>query len=154
MRRDPLIHAAVLAGLLAVTGCKGEPARPHTPAAPAGEPAHTLVTHDVFRVDLAPLAACTAGTSCEARLVLHALGGYKVNAEYPTKFVGDVAATASLEGPGTFAIEAAARGVMTVRFRADAAGTARVSGALKLSVCTDDVCKIEAPHVAFEVPVS
>ena len=101
MRRDPLIHAAVLAGLLAVTGCKGEPARPHTPAAPAGEPAHTLVTHDVFRVDLAPLAACTAGTSCEARLVLHALGGYKVNAEYPTKFVGDVAAPRFVN-PGAF----------------------------------------------------
>ena len=153
MRREPLHPAGLLAGLaglLAVAGCKGDPA-PSSPE--SGEPAHTLVTHEVFRIDLAPLPPCTIGATCEARLVLHALGGYKVNAEYPTKFVGDEAATA-LDGTGTFATEAKTRGVMTVRFRPTAAGTARVSGAFKLSVCTDAVCKIEAPQVAFDVPVS
>jgi len=180
MRRERVTHAALLAGMLAAAGCKGEPARANTPAptasAPAPTPApnapeaaesapeaapsapeapaRTLVQHEVFRVDLAPLPACMAGATCEARLVVHALGGYKVNAEYPTKFVGDAASTVALDGTGTFAIEAKARGVMTVRFRPSAAGTAHVSGALKLSVCTDEVCKIEAPQIAFEVPVS
>lgn len=154
MRRELRRRAALLAGILAVgAGCKGEPAPSSPEASESREPAHTLVTNEVFRIDLAPLPPCTLGATCEARLVLHALDGYKVNAEYPTKFVADDAATA-LESTGAFATEARTRGVMMVRFRPAAAGSARVSGAFKLSVCTDDVCKIEAPQVAFDVPVS
>jgi hypothetical protein len=184
MRRDRLMIgaplAALLAGLVVATGCKGEPARPQSTSAPAPstgtttapttapsapspsdstppaptDGARTLVQQEVFRVDLAPLPACKTGETCEAQLVLHALAGFKVNADYPTKFVGDETSTVAVEGTGAFSVEDKTRGVLTVRFRPSAAGTARVSGAFKLSVCTDDVCKIEAPQVAFEIPVS
>jgi hypothetical protein len=43
---------------------------------------------------------------------------------------------------------------MTVTFRAAAAGTAKLSGAFKLSVCTDEICEIAAPAVAFDVAVT
>ena len=104
-----------------------------------------------FRVDVTPPASCKRAQPCEAKLKVVALNGYKVNAEYPFKFVGDAAPSLAFEGTGTFD---KATGTMTVKFRADAAGKINVSGLFKLSVCSADLCKIERPKISFAVPVS
>lgn len=142
-------------------------APPVVPAAPGAAPApattgelatpfatKTLVTEKLFRIELAPLAPCKAAAPCEAKLVVHALGGFKVNAEYPSKFVVAPAPGVTVDGTGSFAVGSKTTGTMTVTFRAAAAGTSKIAGALKLSVCTDDICEIAAPVVTFNVPVT
>lgn len=139
---------------LAVAACGGAPQAPVT--APTAEPPAAERSKDPapFRIDVTPPASCARATPCEARLTLVALGGYKVNAEYPFKFVGDPGPTLAFEGTGAFVASDPHTGTMTVTFRSEAAGTIRVSGTFKLSVCTEEVCKIEQPKIAFEVPVT
>ena len=104
-----------------------------------------------FRVDVTAPASCKRATTCEAKLKLVALTGYKVNQDYPFKFVGDAAPSLTFDGTGTFD---KSTGTLTVKFRSDAAGKINVSGLFKLSVCTADLCKIEKPKISFAVPVS
>lgn len=104
-----------------------------------------------FRVDVVAPASCKRATTCEAKLKLVALNGYKVNEEYPFKFVGDAAPSLTFEGSGSFDKTTK---TMTVKFKSDAAGKINVSGLFKLSVCTSDVCKIEKSKISFAVPVS
>lgn len=123
--------------------------RPGTPAVSARAP---LASKAFYRVDAGPPAPCASGAVCEARLVLTALGGYHVNQEYPFKFVGEPAT--SIDGEGTFAIDDAKHGTLTVKFRPAAAGTAKLVGTFKLSVCSDENCQIEKPRLELAVPVS
>lgn len=127
------------------------PAKP-APAKPTGP--RTLVSEKLYRVELDALAPCKASAPCEASLRVHALAGYKVNAEYPTKFVAKPSAGVTVSGTGTFTVAGKTPGTMTVAFRAAAPGTAAIAGTLKLSVCTDDVCEIAAVAVSFDVPVT
>ena len=113
-----------------------------------------LVSEKLFRIELAPLAPCKPATTCEAHLLVHSLGGYKVNAEYPTKFVAKVPSGITVEGTGTFVVSDRTIGTMTVKLRATFSGIAQISGALKLSVCTEEICEIAAPVVSFDVPVA
>jgi len=127
-----------------------------TPAAPPATPFATkvLVSQKLYRIELAPPAPCKPATSCQATLVVHSLDGYKVNAEYPTKFVATASPGVTVNGTGSFAVSAKTVGTMTVAFRAAQAGTARIAGAFKLSVCTDDICEIAAANLAFDMPVT
>jgi len=127
--------------------------------APTAEPATPFATKVVaseklFRIELAPPGPCKPATACEVTLVVHSLDGYKVNPDYPTKFVATASPGVTVEGTGKFAVSARTVGAMTVSFRAAAAGTARLTGAFKLSVCTDEICEIASPTLAFDVPVS
>ncbi len=106
-----------------------------------------------YRVDAGPASACTVGAACEAHLVLTALTGYHINREYPFKFVGEAPPAAAVDGTGAFAVDDATHGTMTVRFHPAAAGTARVAGAFKLSVCSDDTCEIETPRIELAIAV-
>ena len=106
-----------------------------------------------FRIEVAPPASCVAGQSCEARIELTALGAYKVNEEYPFKFVADPGLGVEVDA-GDFEITGKKSGTMTVRLRPAEAGQERVSGIFKLSVCTPDNCKIEEPKVAFDLRVT
>ena len=108
-------------------------------------------TRPAFRVEVAAPAACAVNAACEARIKLTALGGYKVNEEYPFKFVADKNAGVTVVSPAKFAREGDKTGTMTIQLRAQAAGTHTVSGTFKLSVCTKDVCKIESPKISFAV---
>ena len=112
-----------------------------TPPAPAA--GNVLASDAKYRIEVEQPASCAQG--CEAKLVLKALGPYHVNAEYPTKFVpaADVAIKTSFEIPEP------TTGVMTLGLRP---GTSRVEGTFKLALCTDDICEIEAPTIAFELP--
>lgn len=117
---------------------------------PSGPP---LAGKPFYRVDAGPASPCTAGAACEAHLVLTALGGYHVNREYPFKFVGEAAPAAPVDGTGTFAVEDATHGTMTVRVHPAAAGTVKVAGTFKLSVCSDDTCEIETPRLELALAV-
>src|SRR5262245_64047452 len=58
-----------------------------------------------YRIDAGPQTPCTAGATCEARLVLTALGDYHVNENYPFKFIGDPSLGFAVDGSGTFALD-------------------------------------------------
>jgi hypothetical protein len=107
-----------------------------------------------FRVEVAPPASCVASASCEARIELTALGDYKVNDEYPFKFVADPDLGVAVDGSGSFEVTGKQTGTMTVTLRPAAAGPARVTGVFKLSVCTPENCEIEEPRVAIDLRVS
>jgi hypothetical protein len=143
MARELLVIALVAAG-----GCGG---CSKSESAPTGAP---LAGKAFYRVDPGPAAPCASGSSCEVRVVLTALGDYHVNKDYPFKFVGDPAAPVAPEGEGSFALDGAKRGTLTIKFRPAAAGSAKVIGNFKLSVCSDDTCEIESPKLELTVPVS
>jgi hypothetical protein len=138
----------LLIALVAAAGC-GRCSK--SESAPAG--GKPLAEKAFYRLDAGPPAACASGATCEARLVLTALGDYHVNKDYPFKFVGDPAAI-PVDGTGSFAIDDAKHLTMTIRFRPTAAGTAKVTGQFKLSVCSDDTCEIETPTLELAIPVS
>ncbi len=121
-------------------------------APPSGPP---LAGEEFYRVDAAPLPECAVGSTCKVTLVLTALGEYKVNKEYPFKFVADEKALrgGAIDGNGAFSHQGKQGGHMTVSFRPDAAGTAQLAGTFKLSVCTEATCEIAEPQIALAVPV-
>jgi|SRR6185503_3049653 len=142
MARELLVFA-----LVAASGCGG---CKKSESAPTGTP---LAGKAFYRVDPGPTSPCASGSTCEARVVLTALGDYHVNKEYPFKFVGDPAAVA-VDGEGSFALDGAKRGTLTIKFRPTAPGNAKVVGNFKLSVCSDDACEIESPRLELTIPVS
>ena len=143
-----LLLIALVAAVGAASGCarcsKSE-------SAPGGTP---LASKAFYRLDAGPRTPCASGATCEARLVLTALGDYHVNKDYPFKFVGDAAPAVPVDGNGAFALDDAKHGTLTIRFRPTAAGTAKLAGQFKLSVCSDDTCEIETPQLELTVPVS
>ena len=150
--------AAVGGGLAGLAGCKrnrdggpGEGAKPAPGAPPLPAP---LAGKSFYRLDAGPQTPCTAGAPCEARIVLTALAGYKVNKDYPFKFVADPVPGVTVDGTGTFSFDDARSGTLTLRFRAAQSGRARFSGTFKLSVCTAEQCEIEEPKLELSIPVS
>ncbi|MCX5743698.1 MAG: hypothetical protein NT062_14495 [Proteobacteria bacterium] len=135
MRR--LTTLAVLAGCHPAT-------HPPRVASPPGE------ANAWFRLEPAPVVACVHDAICEARIVVVSLGGYKVNAEYPTQFVALPSPDLAIEA-STFAAETKDRGTMTIRFRPARPGALRLVGQFKFSVCTELDCQIAAPAVTFDV---
>src|SRR5262245_8208196 len=135
----------IVVALLIAVGCSNA-SRMTTCTPPPGEndgpPA--------FALEIKWPDSCRIASTCEATIQLTALGDYKVNKYYPFKFVADPGVGVTVEGPGTFAARDLKTGILTLTLRPTAAGTARVSGKFKLSVCTEEVCKIEAPVVTFE----
>jgi hypothetical protein len=133
--------------LVLVAACRGESNTP--PPAPTTA---ALAQAAFYRLDAAPQQGpCAAGTACEAKLVLTALGDYHVNEQYPVKFVSDPVPGLAVDGTGTFVRDSAKAGTLTIRFTPARAGKAQLKGTFKLSVCTDDNCEIEAPAIAFTV---
>lgn len=137
------------AGAQAESQAKGDVAAAPVPSGPP------LAGEDFYRVDAAPLPECAVGSTCEVTLVLTALGEYKVNKDYPFKFVADEKALkgGAIDGNGAFSHQGKQGGHMTVSFRPDAAGTAQLAGTFKLSVCTEATCEIAEPQIALAVPV-
>jgi hypothetical protein len=97
-----------------------------------------------FHVDVAPAASCaTGGAACSVLADLTALSGFKVNKDYPYRFVPDPASQAVVDGEAAFAVTGTHTGRLMVPVKRDAPGAAQVSGTFKLSVCSADVCQIE-----------
>ena len=149
------LAAVIAAGGAACKKREREPA-----PAPATAPAKgiaplppPLASSAFYRIDAGPQTPCTAGAVCEARLVLTALGKYHVNEKYPFKLVADPAPELTVDGTGTFAVDDARTGTLTIQFRAAKSGTVRLAGTFKLSVCTEEECEIVEPKVQLELPV-
>jgi hypothetical protein len=107
-----------------------------------------------YRVDVTDVdPPCRAGTACAIRLRLVALAPYKLNAEYPMKFVPAPSAGVVHETSGPFQTIDPRTGVLDVRFRADAGGTVRIAGTYKTAICTDEVCHINDVSIAHDVAV-
>jgi hypothetical protein len=136
--------AALGAALVVAAACKRAASSDQAP--PSSPP---LASKPFYRLDAGPAAPCAAGTTCEATLVLTALGAYHVNKDYPTKFL----ATSPLDGAPAFALTDATHGTMTVRFKPPSPGTTTLTGTFKLSVCSDDTCEIEQPQISLPVAV-
>lgn len=138
-----------LLALLVIAACKREDAvasKGTAERAITGRP--PLAEKAFYRVDLARPPACSVGTTCEAELVLTALGDYHVNERYPVKLEVE---PGSIADAGTFARAGEKTGTLAVKLNPTKPGTARVTGTFKLSVCTDDNCEIESPRIAFDV---
>jgi hypothetical protein len=148
-----LVLAAALAAVAAGAACKRDRESPPPPRSQAQLPP-PLAGKSFYRIDAGPRTRCTAGAPCEARIVLTALGAYHVNQKYPFKFVSDPVPGVAVDGTGTFALDDARTGMLTLRFRVERGGPARFAGTFKLSVCTDEQCEIEEPKIEFELPVS
>jgi hypothetical protein len=140
----------IACALVVVAACGRDKAADRAPPVPTSPP---LASKAFYRIDAGPRTPCAAGATCEARLVLSALAGYHVNKDYPFKFVGEPAGFA-IDGDGTFALDDARVGTMTVRFRPRTQGTAKLVGTFKLSVCSGDQCEIEEPKIELVIPVS
>jgi hypothetical protein len=109
---------------------------------------------DSYRVEVSEVAPpCTAGAVCAIRLRLVALGPYKLNAEYPMKFVAVPSAGVVHETSGPFQTIDPRTGVLDVRFRAGATGSVRIAGTYKTAICTDEVCHINDVAIAQDVTV-
>jgi hypothetical protein len=150
-----VVRATSLIALGLIGAChRDAPAKVEVASAGSGNASGAALAEKAFyRVDRGAQPACNAGATCEAQLVLTALGGFHINKDYPFKFVGDPAA-AALEGPATFALDGEKRGTLTIKFRPQTAGTAKLGGTFKLSVCSDDNCEIDTPRLELSVPVS
>src|SRR5688572_29860246 len=96
--------------LALVAACSRDKPADRAPAPSAGPP---LASAAFYRIDAGPRTPCAAGATCEARLVLTALGDYKVNQDYPFKFVAEPSPALAVEGTGTFAFDDARNGTMT-----------------------------------------
>jgi hypothetical protein len=114
----------------------------------AGPP---LASKEFYRLDLAGEPVCKVGAACDVKITLTALQGHKVNTEYPTKFVADAAPNVGVDGTGSFTVENATRGVMTIKVTPSQAGTFTLAGQFRLSVCTDDKCEIDGPTIALSL---
>jgi hypothetical protein len=148
-------RSAALIALAFVASCSACKRDTPSPAAEAiAKGAAPLAEKQFYRVDAKPIVPCPVKTTCEAQLVLTALGAYHVNDEYPTKFVADPASGVRVEGEGTFAISGEKHGTMRVRFTPTAPGAAKLVGTFKLSVCSEENCEIESPKIALDVPPS
>lgn len=151
MRTELLLALA----LMTVASCKCSSEAPHTETvAIKGSPSTPpLAAKEYFRVDAAPeQPPCQVEAPCEARVILTALGDYHVNEKYPTKLVADATPGLKIDGTGSFSPDGKT-GTMALPFRASKAGTAKIAGTFKLSVCNEENCQIESPKIAFDVPV-
>ena len=94
-----------------------------------------------FTIDAAPSAGSVL-------IELTALDGYKVNKDYPFRFLP--AAGWTLEGAPAIQ-HAPPRMRMTVRARREQPATP-FAGTLKLSVCNDDECLVEEAAISVNMP--
>ncbi len=131
-------------------------------AAPPAKPAASRTAGSHFTVDFVAPGDCKSGARCNASLTLRALEGYHINNEYPYKFIANDAANVDFLGKegktyskagGEFAKTGETTAQMSVPFQGKAAGTAKLSGTFKMSVCSEANCQIETPSLALDVPI-
>ncbi len=101
-----------------------------------------------FHILAAPLA-CPPTGPCTVAADLHAENGFKVNPDYPHKLVEP---SVALTAPASFATRSTTRGRLLLSFDRATPGPTTVRGTFKLSVCSADVCQIEAAALAVVVP--
>jgi hypothetical protein len=144
----------IAAAVALVAACESAP----RDTAPGGVGARTTrtttPTDSDYAVEVQEVAPCRAGTTCALRLRLVAHGDYKINAEYPMKFVPTVAPGVVHETAGPFKLVDKKSGTLDIRFRADAPGTVKVAGTYKTAICTEEGCFLNDVAIARDVAVA
>lgn len=119
---------------------------PSTPAPKAVPSGQSEVSEEAFIARLNLPATIQAGVPLEFLVTLEAKGGYKVNDEYPLKFV--VTETAAVKAEKSTVRKEdgkleKTRAELPVHVTLSAPGEHQVGGKLSFSVCTDERCLIE-----------
>ena len=115
---------------------------------------------------------CKVGATCTVKLTVTSLNKFHVNKEYPTKLKVDEIANVEFQGtdpagknvfskakndfvlgPDDPAAKGPINGWMTVTFKGKSAGASKISGKLKLSVCSEANCQMETADVSVPVTV-
>lgn len=154
MRRELIACSLVLAACGGCKRAKVEPTPEDKGPGTTSAEAKELSAKESYKIDVKGPASCTVGQPCDATVTVSSVGTFKVNPDYPHKVVPQQDLPGVAFEPSQFTSVDKHTGTVRVRFRVDAAGTAKVAGTLKLSVCNDKTCYIEEEPVAFEVPVS
>ncbi len=145
--------ALVAGGCTSGAGASGAPTAhrdpPATPAAGA-----LRITRPDHVVDVTPPAGgCAVGGPCQLGLEVFALGDFKINRDYPSRFV-PAAGAPVLDGAGaSLAVTAANVGTLTVAVRTTAAAMLNVDGTLKFGICNADRCENYATPIALGIAV-
>jgi hypothetical protein len=150
--REPAAPGTSAAALVGNAG-PGNPGSAEGPAAipAAGQPSYK---EEGFELTLEAAGPVTVGKPAEARVVLSAKNGFKVNDQYPFKLALNDAA--GLEFPSKVVTRDAMtlekhQGVMKVAFTPKSAGAHTLSGRFSFSVCTEERCLIEKRELQLQV---
>ncbi len=127
------------------------PAAAPAPAPAAGQPSYK---EEGFELSLEAAGPFSVGKPAEAKVVLVAKSGFKVNDQYPFKLALNDAA--GLEFPNKVVTRDAMtlekhQGVMKVAFTPKTPGAHTLSGRFSFSVCTEERCLIEKRELSLEV---
>lgn len=104
-------------------------------------------------------ADCKVGAECTVSVKIEAQGAFHLNKEYPHKVVPNAAAgitwTKEAFGrpSGDFAESNEKSGVITLKFKAEKAGTTEVTGVFKFAVCSDATCNPSKEDLKFPLKV-
>lgn len=123
--------------------------------------ASTRASGDNFTVDLTAPSVCAVGETCVARVVLHALGAFHINDEYPYKFNMEESSNLESLGSGlTFSKSAghfkktsATEAEIAITVRGKTAGATKIAGEFRMSVCAESKCQVEAPKLSLAISV-
>jgi hypothetical protein len=103
------------------------------------------------------LSGCAVDAPCTGTVTLTATGGYHINNEFPYKFVVDAAPGIEWQtsdgrsfgkGTGEFVKTGELTALISLRYRGKQAGTARLAGTFKMSVCSEANCQVESVPLA------
>ncbi len=122
--------------------------------------ATTSASGNHYNAVLTARTECAVGAECAGTITLTASGGYHINDEYPYRFVVDEVPGAewlSTDGKGfgkttgDFKKTAPTVAELGLRYRGKQAGPARLSGAYKMSVCSEANCQVETVPLSVNV---
>ena len=151
--RHLALAPALLAALAACHDAAAVASAPPTPSAAPG-PAAARAQAAYYTAELrAGSEPCVHGKACRATIRLAALGKYHVNEEYPFRFVPDAAPGVSFGAERPLVHEDAQHGTLDIELTPAAAGTLRLAGVFKLSVCSESACQIERPRLGIDLSV-
>jgi hypothetical protein len=120
---------------------------------------------ETWQIEVPPPRTCEQNLDCNFVVQLHAMKGFHVNKEYPTKLTMDETPGIEMLGRdpakknvfskanNDFVIDGDTTGTMMVKFRGTVAGRQKVSGTMKFSVCSDANCQMETAQIKATVPV-
>ena len=140
-----------------VASTQPEPAPATAASGQAAQTGQEKYAEEAFIAQIVPPASLTAGTVAQFRILLEAQNGYKVNDEYPIKFVvqetPDVKPTKPTVRKEDGKVEKL-RAELPVSVTVSKPGEHQVGGKLSFSVCTDERCLIEKRDLLITIGAS
>lgn len=142
------------------TGAATAQADTAVPAAPASaaEPAAAAEFSEAeFHLVLRPVGEYKAATPARVEVLLEAKAPYKINDKYPFKLELEPTPGVKLESRSVGKDKVTITGkqaVMAVALTPEAAGSKRIAGRFKFSVCNDERCLLEKRDLELTITVN